>query len=241
VVRSPVLTIAAVQPACKANDVPANALSHAAAVRAAKAMVVVFPELSLTGYELEAAPVAPTDVALSTIVEACAATDCTALVGAPVEGDDGRLYIAMFCVSRRGVDVAYRKCYLGGEELARFSPGPGPAVLDVDGWRLGIGTCKDTGVAEHVSDTVALGIDVYVAGLVHTPEELVVQEMRAISIAREGNAFVAFASFAGPTGGGYERTAGSSGIWSPEGDVLASAGPAVGGMARASLRGTTTD
>jgi predicted amidohydrolase len=236
-----VLTIAAVQPACKANDVPANARSHAATVRAAKAKVVVFPELSLTGYELKAAPVAPTDAALSTIVEACAVTDSIALAGAPVEGEDGRLHIAMLCVSRRGVRVTYRKCYLGGEESVRFSPGPGPAVLDVDGWRLGIGICKDTGVAEHVSDTVALGIDVYVAGLVHTREELSVQEMRAASIARAGNAFVAFASFAGPTGGGYERTAGSSGIWSPGGEVLASAGPEVGGIARASLRGTGTD
>ena len=230
--RSAVLTIAAVQPACRANDVPGNALSHAVAVRAAKARVVVFPELSLTGYELEAAPVAPTDAALSTLVEACAVTDCIALAGAPVRGEDGRLHIAMLCVSRRGVGVAYRKCYLGDEESARFSPRPGPAVLDVDGWRLGMGICKDTGVAEHVSDTVALGIDVYVAGLVHTPEELAVQEKRAASIAREGNAFVAFASFAGPTGGGYERTAGSSGIWSPEGDVLTSAGLEVDGSTR---------
>jgi predicted amidohydrolase len=237
-VRSPVLTIAAVQPACKANDVPANALSHAAAVRAAKARVVVFPELSLTGYELEAAPVAPSDARLSAIVEACAETDSVALVGAPVGDDDGRLHIAMLCVSPRGVGVAYRKCYLGGEEPTRFSPGPGPAVLDVDGWRLGMGICKDTGVAEHVSDTVALGIDVYVAGLVHTAEELPVQEMRAASIARESRAFVAFASFAGPTGGGYERTAGSSAIWSPERDLLASAGSQVGGMARASVRRT---
>lgn len=89
-----------------------------------------------------------------------------------------------------------------------------------------------------MSGTVALGIDVYVAGLVHTPEELPVQEMRAASIAREGRAFVAFASFAGPTGGEYERTAGSSAIWSPEHDLLASAGSQVGGMARASVHRT---
>lgn len=232
------LTIAAAQPACRANDVPGNAVSHAAAVRAARARVVVFPELSLTGYELDAAPVSPDDPGLGAIVEACAATESVALAGAPVEGDDGRLHIAMLCVSARGVGVAYRKCFLGGEEPRRFSPGPGPAVLDVDGWRLGMGICKDTGVAAHVRDTVALGIDVYVAGLAHTPEELPVQEMRAASIAREGDVFVAFASFAGPTGGGYERTAGSSGIWSPDGVALASAGPEVGGIARASVRRT---
>ncbi len=239
--RSPVLTIAALQPACKANDVAANARSHAAAVRAAKAQVVVFPELSLTGYELLAPPVSCDDARLNAIVEACAATDSVALVGAPVKGDAGLIHIAMLCVSERSVEVAYRKCYLGGKESMRFSPGPGPAVFDVDGWRLGMGICKDTGVAAHVRDTAALGIDVYVAGLVHTPEELPHQEMRAASIAQESKAFVAFASFAGPTGGGYERTAGSSAIWSPEGDVLASAGPEVGGMARASVRDTQDD
>lgn len=232
------LTIAAVQPACRANDLSENVLSHAAVVRAAKARVVVFPELSLTGYELDAAPVSPDDVRLGAIVEACAATDSIALAGAPVEGDDGRIHIAMLHVSARGVGVAYRKCFLGGEESRRFTPGSGPAVLDVDGWRLGMGICKDTGVAAHVRDTAALGIDVYVAGLVHTPEELSVQELRGASIARESRAFVAFASFAGRTGGGYERTAGSSAIWSPEGDVLASAGSEVGGMARASVRRT---
>ncbi len=235
--RSAVLTIAAVQPACRANDVSENALSHAAAVRAAKAQVVVFPELSLTGYELDAAPVSPDDVRLGAIVEACAATESIALAGAPVEGDDGRIHIAMLRVSARGVGVAYRKCFLGGEELGRFTPGSEPAVLDVDGWRLGMGICKDTGVAAHVRDTTALGIDVYVAGLVHTPEELSVQDLRGASIARESRAFVAFASFAGRTGG-YERTAGSSAIWSPEGDVLVSAGSEVGGMARASVRRT---
>lgn len=86
-----------------------NALSHAAAVRAAKARVVVFPELSLTGYELGAAPLSPDDVRVGAIVEACAATDSIALTGAPVEGDDGRIHIAMLHVSARGVGVASQR------------------------------------------------------------------------------------------------------------------------------------
>jgi len=59
-VREP-LRVAAVQPACAARDVAGNAEVHAAAIRAAEAQVVVFPELSLTGYELDASPVAPDD------------------------------------------------------------------------------------------------------------------------------------------------------------------------------------
>ena len=44
-------------------------------------------------------------------------------------------------------------------------------------------------------------------------------------------AHVAFASFAGPTGGGFDRTAGRSSIWSPTGAVLARTGAAPGAIA----------
>jgi predicted amidohydrolase len=50
------LAVAAAQPPCASYDVAGNAAHHAAAVRAAGARVVVFPELSLTGYELAARP-----------------------------------------------------------------------------------------------------------------------------------------------------------------------------------------
>ena len=88
---------------------------------------------------------------------------------------------------------------------------------------------------EHVERLAELEIDAYCAGLVHLPEELGRQEDRAASIARQCRAFVAFASFAGPTGGGYTQTAGSSGIWSPAGEVLARAGTVAGELARATL------
>src|SRR5689334_22605845 len=95
------LTIAVAQP------VP-TVEAHAAAIREANARLVVFPELSLTGYELEAE--APED--LSAIVAACAATASIALVGAPVGGS-----IAMLRVDGDGAEVAYRKTFLGGDEV----------------------------------------------------------------------------------------------------------------------------
>ena len=227
------LTVAAAQPRCTPKDVAANAREHAAAVRRAEARLVVFPELSLTGYELDAEPVSPDDAALAEIADACAETGAVALVGAPVAGD----YIAVLRVDAGGASVAYRKSFLGPAESSRFSPGDGPAAIDVDGWRVGIGICKDTGVDKHVADTAALGVDLYVAGLVHRPEELGEQEERAARIARTCAAYVAFASFAGPTGGGYDWTAGASSIWAADGTVLARAGAEPGDVASARLRG----
>jgi hypothetical protein len=34
-------------------------------------------------------------------------------------------------------------------------------ALEIDGWRVGQGICKDTTIDEHVADTAALGVDVY--------------------------------------------------------------------------------
>jgi predicted amidohydrolase len=228
------LVVAVAQPACTARDVAANARAHAQAVLAAGARLVVFPELSLTGYELDAEPVSPDDPSLAPLVEACAGTGAVALAGAPV-AEDGRRFIATLRVDGDGSTVAYRKSCLGGDETRRFSPGPGPVALELDGWRVGLGICKDTGVAEHVRATAALGIDLYAAGLVHLPSQLAEQEARAVRIARASGAHVAFASFAGPTGGGYDETAARSGVWSPAGEPLAQAGDAPGEVARATI------
>ena len=228
--RAP-LRIAVAQPACVARDVAANAALHAAAIRAADARVVVFPEMSLTGYELDAPAIAPHDARLGPILAACADTGAIALVGAPVAGD----HIAMLAIDGDGARVAYAKQWLGGAEPERFIPGDAPAVLDVDGWRLGLAICRDTGVPAHAAATVALGIDAYVAGVLESAEDAAVPEERACRIGADHGVWVAIASFAGSTGGGYDHAAGGSGIWSPDGAAIARAGPEVGAIARATL------
>ncbi len=232
--RAP-LAIAVAQPPCALYDVAANALAHASAVRSAGARVVVFPELSLTGYELDVPALAIDDPRLAPIVAACAETGSLALVGAPVDGEAGRSHIATLAIDGKGVEVAYRKVWLGGTEAARFSPGSSPIVLDVDGWRLGLAICRDTGIPQHASDTAALGIDAYVAGVLESEEDGAIPDVRARRIATEHGVWVAIASFAGSTGGGYDRAAGRSGIWSADGVAVARAGPETGATARATM------
>jgi predicted amidohydrolase len=149
--------------------------------------------------------------------------------------EQGRRHIAALRIDGAGVAVAYRKAHLGGEEAERFSPGAGPAVLAVDGWRLGLAICKDTGVTAHTEATARLGIDLYVAGLVHRPDEIGQQDARGRRIAAACRGYVAFASCAGPAGAGYEETAGQSAVWAADGRELARAGAAPGDLARARL------
>jgi predicted amidohydrolase len=226
------LLLAVAQPECVSCDVAANALAHADLVRRAGARVVVFPELSLTGYELDAPPLAADDARLAPLVEACAETGSVALAGAPVPGP----HIGTLAVDGTGARVAYRKMWLGGAEPDRFVPGTGPAVLAVDGWRLGLAICKDTGVPRHAADTAALGIDAYLAGLVDTAADRPIQEERAGRIVADHRVWVAFASCAAPTGGGFADPAGRSSIRDPDGVVVARAGTGTGEVVTATLR-----
>jgi predicted amidohydrolase len=105
--------------------------------------------------------------------------------------------------------------------------------VEVDGWRIGLAVCKDTGIPQHAAETAALGIDVYAAGVLEHEEDAAVPEERARRIAAEHGVWVAIASFAGGTGGGYARAAGRSGIWSPASVPVARAGPEPGAFARA--------
>ncbi|WP_244236909.1 carbon-nitrogen hydrolase family protein [Micromonospora violae] len=229
--RTP-LRLAAVQPLCVPLDVAANARAHAAAVRAARARLVVFPELSLTGYELDAPVVSVDDPRLTPLVEACAETNTLALAGAPVAGD----HIAVLAVTGGGATVAYRKMWLGDAEARRFRPGDAPVVLDVDGWRVGLAICKDTGLAAHAARTAGLGVDVYAAGVLESAHDAAVTDQRAHRIATAHRVWVAVASFAGSTGGGYREAAGRSGIWTPDGEVYARAGTEPGESVSASIR-----
>jgi predicted amidohydrolase len=229
------LTVAVAQPPCVSYDVAANAATHAATVRSASARVVVFPEMSLTGYELDAPAIAAEDERLAPIVDACAETGSLALMGAPVDGGNGRAHIAMLAIDGRVARVAYRKMWLGGAEPGRFSPGSEPAVVEVDGWRLGLAICKDTGVPQHASDAAALGIDAYVAGVLESADDAAVLDERARRVAADHGVWVVLASFAGSTGGGFAEAAGRSGIWRADGVVVARAGPEPGAVARATL------
>ncbi|MFE5093068.1 carbon-nitrogen hydrolase family protein [Streptomyces sp. NPDC056638] len=220
------LTVAVAQPDCVPLDVAANAVVHAEAIGRSGARLVVFPELSLTGYDLAAPAVSPDDPRLRPIVTACREAGATALVGAPVRAADGREYIATLAVTGEGASVVYRKMWLHGEESDRFTPGEKPEVLVIDGLRLGLAVCYDAAVPEHAAATAALGIDAYVASTLYGPgpEQAARRDGHMNRAALAHGVWAVLATAAGPSGV-YALTSGGSGIWAPDGTPTAQAGP----------------
>ncbi len=225
------MRIAVAQPTVVAYDVAANALTHASMIRAAGARLVVFPELSLTGYQLDAPAVSCDDPRLAPIRQACADTGAAALAGAPVAEAGGRSYIATLLVDGAGVTVAYRKIHLHPPEDERFSPGPGHVVLELDGLRLGLAVCRDASIAGHAAATVRAGAEVYVASTLNSAEDPRDERMHARATAH--GIHVVLACGAGSDGPIFGS--GGSGFWAPDGSVIAQAGADPGDLVVADI------
>ncbi|MFF3067359.1 carbon-nitrogen hydrolase family protein [Kitasatospora sp. NPDC057936] len=234
------LTVAVAQPVCeepgRPDTVSGNAARHAAAVREAGARLVVFPELSLTGYDLTAPALDPADARLSPLIAACAETGATALAGAPAADADGREYIVTMAVTGEGVSVVYRKMRLHGEELNRFTAGDAPVVLELDGVRLGLAICADAADPTHAEETAALGIDAYVASTLYgpSPESAARRDEHLGARAAAHGVWSVLSTSAGASGD-FPATSGGSGFWAPGGAPVAQAGTAPGGLVRAEL------
>ena len=221
------LTIAVAQPETVAHAVAGNAERHGALVRRAGARLVVFPELSLTGYHFGAAAIDPADPRLEPLVDAAVDTGSVVLAGAVVATASGRRSIGVLRFDHGRPTVVYRKQCLGAAETSHFVAGDRPAAVEVDGWRIGLAVCRDTGIAAHAEATVALGVDLYAAGVLEHRTDGGVTAARAEAIAVRHSIWVAMASYAGAADEGYHQAAGGSGVWAPDGScrVVAGEGP----------------
>lgn len=112
--------------------------------------LAVFPELCVTGYDLEVADKKATPVPgpvtdrLKTIA---ASSDITLVVGLP-ERDDDIIYNDLVCVSPHGTVQQYRKQYLWGDEEEVFTIGDGPTTVETSVGTVGFLLCYDLNFPE---------------------------------------------------------------------------------------------
>jgi predicted amidohydrolase len=211
--------VAVAQPSVVPYDVAANAKAHADVIRSTGARLVVFPELSLTGYNLDAPAVETDDPRLEPIISACTSSGAVALVGAPIADPDGREFIATLRIDSDGAVVAYRKINVHPPEGERFAAGDQHVVMDLDGWRLGLAICRDASLPEHAAAVVAAGATAYVASTVNEPTDPRDERMR--DRARVHGIPVVASCSAGLDGSLFG--CGGSGFWRAGGELAAQA------------------
>lgn len=223
------MKIAAAQLSCAPADVSANAVRAAAlAVRAreAGAGLVVFPELTLTGYELPTLAADPglwladaEDPRLDPVRSAGIAT----AVNVALRADGPRPVIATLVHDADGAHVTtYAKQHLFRHEQAVFAAGTLPGRFELGGIRFSLGICYDNHFARVPAAGAAAGCTVHLASSLYGTGDGVA-ERAAIhpGIARDHGMYVALANHVGPAG--PWTGCGGAAVWAPDGTPLAEA------------------
>ncbi len=231
--RAP-LRIAVVQCVSHPGDIAGTVVQHAAQIAEAAdlgATLVLFPELSLTGYEpdlidLHGLRIRVDDPVLAPIARVCRQRTVHALVGAPT-GDSALPQIGTLQVDTRGaIRVAYAKQHLHVGEIGIFGAGSSGAVLDIGGWKLALSISPDAAASSHAAAAGQRGADAYlISGLYVIGSEYRIDEQ--IRQATQQGMWAIMAQYSGGTGGG--PACGLSGAWHPDGTevVRLGAGPGI--------------
>lgn len=226
------IRIAAAQSASVAGDVAANVAIHCRFINAAAANgvdLLLFPELSLCGYELPllgACTLKPGDAALLPIAELVARNQMTVIVGAPVASQSGRPHIGAITFLPDGTTSVYCKQYLHAGEEVFAAPGEIGALchpLGVE--RYSLATCADTAHEQHASAASVSGASLYLASVLVSESGYAADAAKLQRYAERHRLAVLMANHSGPSGGYV--TAGKSAFWSPGGERVVTA-PGVG-------------
>lgn len=220
--------IAAAQIATTPGNVAANLTAHEAAAAAASTQqvaVVLFPELSLTGYEPGLAAslaFAADDSRVDPLRRIAVQYQITVVAGAPMRNGTGKPAIGAFIATPDGDTRTYRKMHLGAPEAAHFSSGDMPVAFDVNGQRLGIAICADSSCRSHPQTYRDLGAGIYAAGVCLTEQWYAEDAPRLQKYAADFGMLVVMANH-GASAGTYAPV-GRSAVWAPGGELLVQAG-----------------
>jgi predicted amidohydrolase len=218
------LVVAAAQAVSIRGAVNVNLEHHCRlAERAADAGagIVVFPELSLTGYELDIASelaFSSEDERLRPLAGLAEARGLSLVVGAPIRIGSS-LYIGAFVLDPGQVPRVYTKRHVHADEAAVFVSGRlDPAVvLGVDLAALAI--CADTSHPEHAEAAARRGASLYLAGVFFDPGSYAAHSEQLSGYAARHSMAVVLAN-AGSAATGFD-SAGGSAVWSDSGVLVA--------------------
>jgi predicted amidohydrolase len=217
-------TIALAQMAAQKGDVEANILTHLRLLDIAhkhKSDLIIFPELSLTGYEPELAKELSFDLwdhRLDPLREACSRKQITVIAGAPIKHINKPI-LGSFVLFPNGAGTVYSKKHLHpGEELFFNTHDWNPLLIfNEDVASLAI--CADILNPSHAQTAHENNSTLYLASVLITPTGYPNDTAVLRNYAREHHMTVMMANYCGSTGG-YEA-AGESIIINAQGQTVA--------------------
>jgi predicted amidohydrolase len=222
--------LAAAQCTVCAGDIDANLRMHMAFMQQARrhgVELLLFPELSLTGYEPSLADSLaqdPDSPVLAPLRGLARQASMTTVVGMPIRrpGRD-RPLIAAVVLHADGAASVYTKQHLHPGEERYFDAGDGGDVMNTANLSVALSVCADFSHPQHASSAARRGAQLYATSVLIGESGYPRDSQMLQTTARDHGMAVLMANHGGPTGGW--AAAGQSAFWDEHGQcVVATAG-----------------
>lgn len=183
--------------------------------------LVIFPELSLTGYEpelVERIACDEDDTRLKVFQETADSTGLTIITSAPLKRDKGITISLLIFQPHQTLEV-YSKRFLHEDEEPFFVPENCPYQLHTSK-RIALAICYEISVEAHFNSFSNDAIDIYLASVAKTATGSVQAHERLSQVARDHQIMTMMSNCVGPCGGVI--CTGQSAAWNTRGKLLGS-------------------
>lgn len=192
--------------------------------------MVVFPELSLTGYEPELAESLASnqdDARLNEMQNLSDKNRITIGVGLPTR-KESNVFVSMIIFQPHKEPITYSKQYLYPPEKSFFTAGKNPLVLKLETEVVSPAICYEASVKAHCEYASRNNATIYIASVLSSIAGIDAELKKLSDIARKKNMVTFMANYVGRSGG-YE-CAGKSSVWNEEGALVGQLGDKLEGM-----------
>ncbi len=192
--------------------------------------MVVFPELSLTGYEPELAYNLASnqdDTRLDKIQSLSDKNNITIGVGLPTRNERD-LFVSMIIFQPHQERITYSKQYLYPPEKAVFTPGKNPLILKLETEIVSPAICYEASTKAHFEYASQNNATIYIASVLSSVNGIDEELAKLSNIAKSKKMITFMANYVGKSGG-YE-CAGNSSVWNEKGELLGQLGDNAEGL-----------
>jgi len=219
------MILASAQTSPKRFDIKANLNEHYKLIELATkngADIILFPELSITGYEREKVKeliFKLDDSRLNELRKLSIKNQIIVIAGAPIQIDN-ELFIGAFIIKPDDTVSVYTKQFLHtGEGVYFQSSVDYNPVIEINNERISLAICADINNPKHPENAKENDISIYLASIFFEPDDMMRAYNTLSSYAEKHSMNVLMSNYTGQSWG--LDGGGKSGFWNKKGNLIA--------------------